>query len=197
MGKLDTEIRREQLAKAALELIEAHGLAGLSVARVARRVGLVPSAMYRHFRGKDELTDAVIALIRERLHRNVEVAVAKTPDAMDRLRHLLMAHVRVIRENRGILRIVFSDELHRGRPEGKARIHEMVSSYLKKVAAIVEQGQREGKIRTNVDAGTIAVMFLGLIQPAAILWHLSENKFDVTRHVAKAWPVFRAGLAAD
>ena len=32
-------------------------------------------------------------------------------------------------------------------------------------------------------------MFLGIIQPAAILWRLSEEKFDVTRHAEKAWKV--------
>lgn len=196
MERLDTEVRREQLAEAALELIAAHGLNHLSVARVARRVGLVPSAIYRHFAGKDDLLDAVIALIRERLHRNVEVAMEQTPDALDRLRHLLLAHVRVIRENKGILRLVFADELHRGQPESKARIYEMVGSYLKKVAAIVARGQQEGSIRQDLDPATAAVMFLGLIQPAAILWHLSGGEFDVTKQVQKAWPVFLSAISA-
>jgi AcrR family transcriptional regulator len=194
--RLDTDVRREQLAEAALELIAAHGLNHLSVARVARRVGLVPSAIYRHFAGKDDLLDAVIALIRERLHRNVEVAMEQAPDALDRLRHLLLAHVRVIRENKGILRLVFADELHRGQPESKARIYEMVDSYLKKVAAIVARGQQEGSIRQDLDPATAAVMFLGLIQPAAILWHLSGGEFDVTKQVQKAWPVFLSAISA-
>ena len=196
MDKLDSERRREQLAQAALELIAAHGLNRLSVARVARRVGLVPSAIYRHFAGKDDLLDAVIALIGERLHRNVEQAQEKGPDALGRLHHLLLAHVRVIRENRGILRLVFADELHRGRPESKARIHDMIGSYLKRVAAIVSQGQQDGSIRQDLDPATAAVMFLGLIQPAAILWHLSNGEFDVTRQVQKSWPVFRSAIAA-
>ncbi|MGD0654870.1 MAG: hypothetical protein ABSA16_11035 [Thermoguttaceae bacterium] len=41
--KLDTQIRREQIAQAALELIASQGLRRLSVAAVARRVGLVPA----------------------------------------------------------------------------------------------------------------------------------------------------------
>jgi AcrR family transcriptional regulator len=195
--KLDTEVRREQLAQAALALIAAHGLNRLSVARVARRVGLVPSAIYRHFSGKDALLDAVIALIRERMHRNVEAVMAQAPDALDRLRRLLLAHVRMIRENEGILRLVFSDELHRGQPERKARVYEMVGSYLKKVAAIISQGQHEGSIRKDLDSATAAVMFLGLIQPAAILWHLSGGDFDVTKQVAKAWPYFLSAITAD
>jgi AcrR family transcriptional regulator len=196
MEKLDTEVRQEQLAQAALALIAAHGLSRLSVARVARRVGLVPSAIYRHFAGKDALLDAVIALIRERLHRNVTAVMEQTPDALDRLRRLLLAHVRMIRENRGILRLVFSDELHRGQPGRKARVYEMVDSYLKKVAAIISQGQQEGSIRKDLDPATAAVMFLGLIQPAAILWHLSGGEFDVTRQVQKAWPVFLSAVSA-
>jgi AcrR family transcriptional regulator len=195
LKKQDTEIRQEQLAQAALRLIASDGLVGLNVARVARRIGLVPSAIYRHFKGKDALLDAVIALIRERLHANVTIVMEQTPDALEQLRRLLLAHVQVIRENKGILRVVFSDELHHGRPDKKARVHEMINSYLKKVAAIVSQGQKQGRLRADLDPATIAVMFLGLIQPAAILWHLSGGKFDVTRHVERVWPMFQKMIA--
>ena len=51
--KLDTEIRKEQIAEAALGLLASQGLGRLSVAAVARRVGLVPSGVYRHFMNKD------------------------------------------------------------------------------------------------------------------------------------------------
>lgn len=196
MKKLRREIRQEQLARAALALIEAEGLAGLSVARVARRVGLAPSALYRHYAGKDTLLDAALALIRERLYGNVAAVMAQTPDALERLRLLAAAHVRVIRENRGILRVVFSDELHRRRPERRAFLYEMVRGYLKKVAGIVRQGQRAGRIRADLDPAVVAVMFLGLIQPAAILWQLSGGGFDPARHVKRAWPLFRAAVAA-
>jgi AcrR family transcriptional regulator len=196
MKKLRREIRQEQLARAALALIEAEGLAGLSVARVARRVGLAPSALYRHYAGKDALLDAVIALVRARLYGNVAAVMERTPDALERLRLLAAAHVRVIRENRGILRVVFSDELHHRRPAMKAVVHDMVRGYLRRVAGIVRRGQRAGSIRADLDAAVVAVMFLGLIQPAAILWQLSGGAFDVTRHVEKAWPVFRDTIAA-
>jgi AcrR family transcriptional regulator len=197
MEKLHTEIRQEQFAQAAMALIAEHGIDGLSVARVARRVGLVPSAIYRHYSGKDALVDAVIALISERLHGNVAAVSRETPDALERLYGLLLAHVRVIRENKGILRVVFSDELHHGHSERKARVYEMINSYLKRIADIVSDGQRKGRIRRDLDPGTISVMFLGLIQPASILWHLSDENFDVTRHVERAWPILAAAIRVD
>lgn len=196
MEKLDTEIRQEQLIQAALAVIATHGVQGISIARVARRVGLVPSAIYRHFRGKDALIDSVIALIRDRLHSNVTVVMEQNSDAIDRLKSLLFAHVRVIRENEGILRVIFSEELHSGNTERKARVYELINSYLKRIAAIISDGQREGRIRRDLDPATVSTMFLGLIQPAAILWHLSNGDFNVTKHVEKAWPVFSQAIKA-
>jgi AcrR family transcriptional regulator len=196
LEKLSSGVRQEQYIEAALDLIAADGLGSLSVARVARRVGLVPSALYRHYSGKDALLDAVIGLIRDRLHTNVNRVLRQTPDALDRLRQLLIAHVRVIRENKGILRVIFSDELHNGHPGRKARACEMVEGYLKRVSDIVAQGQKDGQIRKDIDPDTASVLFLGLIQPGAILWNLSGGKFDVTRHVQKAWPVFCGALKA-
>jgi len=197
LEKLGTEVRQEQLAQAALDLIAAHGMKALSIARVARHVGLVPSAIYRHFEGKDQLIEAVIGLMEDRLHNNIDHARTSACDSLERLRLLLLAHISVIRENRGILRIVFSDEVHKGHPEKKTRIYEMISGYLNRVTEIIAEGQGEGRIRSDVDAGTISVMFLGLIQPASILWNMSDHKFDVTKHAERAWPVFRDAIAAE
>lgn len=194
LEKLNSGIRQEQYAEAALNLIAVEGLKGLNVSAVARRVGLVPSALYRHFRNKDALLDSVIDLIRGRLHANADTVCKQTSDAFERLQQLLAAHVRVIRENKGILRVVFSDEIHNGYPERKTQVWEMVAGYLKRVANIITQGQKEGQIRADIDPDNASVMFLGLIQPAAILWNLSGGKFDVTRHVQKAWPIFYSSL---
>jgi AcrR family transcriptional regulator len=191
--KLSTEIRQDQLAQAALSLIAAHGLKGLSVARVARRIGLVPSAVYRHFSSKDKLLSSVLDLIGGRLQSNVAVA-SSGGDTLEALRVLLMGHVRMIRENRGILQVVFSEDVHYGHPERKARVHALVKGYLAKLAEMVARGQANGEIRPDVDPATVSLMLLGLVQPAAILWHLSDGGFDVTKQVERAWQLFSERL---
>jgi AcrR family transcriptional regulator len=47
----------DRLASAAITLADAHGLAGISMSRVAERVGVTPMALYRHVPGKTELVD--------------------------------------------------------------------------------------------------------------------------------------------
>jgi hypothetical protein len=71
-----------------------------------------------------------------------------------------------------------------------------IQAYLDQVAAIVRHGQSDGCIRKDLDAATVSVMFLGLIQPAAILSHMSEGAFDVTGHTERAWAIFVEAIRA-
>ncbi len=188
--KLNTEIRQDQIAQAALSLIASHGLKGLNMAKLARRVGLVPSAIYRHFKNKEEVLDSVLNHIQKRLLDNVDMVLHETSEPIDRLRQLIMYHVKLIRENQGILRIIFSEDIYNGHPERKTRIYNIITTYLSRVGKIVSQGQREGKIRRDTDPTTISFMFLGMVQSAAILWHMSDDGFDVTKRVENAWKIF-------
>lgn len=192
--KLETQVRKEQIAEAALGLIGRYGLQGLSVARVARQVGLVPSAIYRHFEGKDRVLDAVLELIGSRLHGNVRAVTSEGRDPLEQLRHLLMRHISLIRDNQGIPRVIFSDELYAGRPERRRKVYEIITGYLKSVAQLIRQGQKAGRLRESADPDVLAVMFLGLVQPAAILWHVSDGAFDVTKQAERAWKVFGAAI---
>lgn len=188
--KLRTEERREQIARTALNLIAAQGMRELKMAGLSRRVGIAPSAIYHHFKNKDEVIDAVLDLLEEKLLGNVRAVAEETLDPVARLKRLLTRHVRLILEYNIMARILFSDEVYGGKPERKARLHTIVTAYLDEVTAIIQEGQRQNRIQPELDASTLSVMFLGLIQPTAILWHLSEEQFDAARHMEKAWPIF-------
>lgn len=192
--KLGTEVRKQQIAQAALNLVSSQGLRGLSIAGIASRVGLVPSAIYRHFKNKEQVIDAILDLIRERLLANVKVVTEETGDVLERLRRLLMLHIQLIRDNQGILRVVFSEEVMNGLSGKKARVQATVETYLRAVAEIVRRGQEEGVIRVDLEVDSVSVAFLGMIQSAAILWHLSEGMFDLTSHAERAWKIFLGGV---
>jgi len=58
--KTETGARQGQIIEAALELIDAEGVSALSIVGIAERVGIVPSALYRHFKSKEDVLDAVL-----------------------------------------------------------------------------------------------------------------------------------------
>ena len=195
--KTESELRQQQIVEAALELIGSEGINALTIAGIAARVGIVPSALYRHFKGKDEVLDAVLELLQFRLADSVSRVREETKGALPRLQSLLMRHARMLSENRAIPHVVFSDGLYTGRPERKAKVGGIILGFLKKIEQILEEGQQEGAIRDDVVPATAAVMFLGMILPAAVLRNVTEGRFDMIANAENAWPVFVRCIATE
>lgn len=192
--KLKTEVRQEQIAEAALRQVAAEGIRGLSVAKIAEHVGVVPSALYRHYRSKSKLLDAMLERIRAKLMANVEDILCETHDPLEQLEKLAMRHIRLVRENEAIPRIIFSEDICGPNSDRGRRAYRIIREYLGRVAAIVAEGQAGGSIRNDLRPESAALLWLGLIQPGAILWHLSGGRFDLAGHARENWRIVRAAL---
>lgn len=192
-----TEVRQNEIARAALDLISRRGMKGLRVAAVAKKVGLVPSGIYRHYRNKDEVLDAILDYIHHRLNANVRATSRVEGNALTRLHALLMKHIALIRENEAIPFVIFSAEVYTESPRRRLKLRGIIESYLSQVADLVETGQQEKTVRTDLVPGTVAMLFLGLIQPSTILWHLSAGQYDVTAQAEAAWPMFCRAIQSE
>jgi len=192
--KLGTEIRREQIVKTALALLSKRGFKSLSMAAIARRVGVVPSAIYRHFSGKDALLDALLDFIRQKRRENVQAARAASPIPLERLRVLLGLHVKLMLENNAIPRIIFTQIFSMEREAKKKKVKIIFTEYIGMVAEIVAGGQKNKTIRRDIPAQTIALMFLGIIQPAAVMWRLTGAGFDISAHAKQSWKMFKKAI---
>jgi AcrR family transcriptional regulator len=196
-AKINTEVRQEQIAEAAMEMIAAGGLTALSIAGVAERVGIVPSAVYRHYKGKEAVLDAVLDLLRSRLLANAAAVRAKETGSLERLRALFSRHMSMLAENPAFPHVVFAHFSQADNAERWAGLHDTMCAYMQEIIRIVEEGQAEGEIRSEIPPRTAAVMFIGLLLPGAMLHRLSGGEFDSAGHVDAAWPVFMRGLTAD
>jgi AcrR family transcriptional regulator len=192
--RLKTAIRHDQIAEAALDIVRSEGIKGLSVVAVAEKVGLVPSAVYRHFKNKSEIVDAVLGLIQTRLNQRYQDVIQQKLKPVEKLNLLLCRHVELINSNNAIPRIIFSEEVTGGMPEKQERLYGIIRDVIRNVAAVVTEGQNNGTIRRDLPAENIAVSFLGMIQPAAIIWNLSEGEFDLIRHSKHAWKMFQDAI---
>ncbi|NOQ86161.1 MAG: TetR family transcriptional regulator [Deltaproteobacteria bacterium] len=192
--KKDTVIRQEEIILAALTLVANQGVKSMTIERIARIVGIVPSAIYRHFNNKSEILEAVLGMIGERMKKNAIEVNQENDDSLEAIRKLLMRQVQLVMEFSAIPQIMFSEEVYRENQELKAKLQKMIQGLLKGLTAIVERGQRQGRIRTDMESRRIAIMFLGLFQPSAFLYHLSGGKFDIIKQVDITWKMFSRAI---
>jgi AcrR family transcriptional regulator len=100
------ERTRRSILDAALRLTEDTGLAGLSLRQVAKEVGIVPTAFYRHFDSIDQLGLALVedsfASLRAMI-RDVRQGAPSLGQVVDRSVAVLVDHVRQERAHFGFI----------------------------------------------------------------------------------------------
>lgn len=99
---------RAACLRAAQELLEEDGAAGLSVRAVARRAGVSPGAPYRHYADRDALVSAVAAEGYRELAGYLEAA-HPSPSTPDDLAAVAVAYVRFALEHRALFRMMFGE----------------------------------------------------------------------------------------
>jgi AcrR family transcriptional regulator len=83
------EVRREEILKATIDLLDRVGLASIRVADVAGALGVSPALVFYHFGTKDALVaDAFAHAVDRDLHR-IDEATSRGADPMDRLLRVL------------------------------------------------------------------------------------------------------------
>jgi hypothetical protein len=133
-------------------------------------------------------------MIGERMKNNIIAAVEENTNSLESIRNVLMRQVQLIMEFSAIPQILFSEEVYRENLDLKEKLYSMIKSFLSTLQAVIERGQQEGRIRSDMEAERIAIMFLGLFQPAAFIYHLSDGRFDIVKQVDTTWKMFRKAI---
>jgi len=195
--RMNTEARRGQIASAALGLLAKRGSEGFNIVELAKSVGLAPSAVYRHFEGREDVLDAALDVFRDRVYRLVDAARNEAGDPLLALELLLTRHAALIESGGAVPLIMASMSVPGGRAARRAKTERIFRGYVDRVEALVRDGQESGQIRADIDPTTAALLFGGLIQPAAVLRHAEGERFDINAHVARVWELYRRAVARD
>lgn len=188
-----TEVRKEEIVRAALLLVEQNGLDKLNIMDIAVAVELVPAAIYRHFKRKEDIVAALIDFTDKCLRYNLSQALAYDGTAIAKLKLLFELHVKLIREEAAIPKILFFLLSSERNPEFKSGILAAVSSYVQQVKKMLLQGQKKGEINESVDVTAAATLFLGMVQPLTILGQQDPQVLD--EYPAKLWQCYQRSIA--
>jgi len=191
-NKLATRVRQQQIVAAVLTMVAEDGPAALSVAKVAGRLGLAPSALYRHFRDKSAMLDAVIGRLAAQVRDEFAGVHAQGGSACKRLRQLLLAHA----DGTAALRAALYLPLSRGRAAAslRRRLDDVGRTYLAGIGRLIEEGRRRGEITTPLGVRPLSMVFFGLLQSVEVFRRLYRGRGAGRSQALQAWRGYHALL---
>ena len=193
--RMDRVSRREQIAWEALKLA-AEGISAITMDSVAKACGIVPSALYRHYRNKDALLGGVRDLVRDKLQVNARRAVAGGATPLEALKRLALAHADLLCDNPGIPRLLFSEAALERDSLRRKELYAVINEYRAAAAKIAARGQALGEIRDDVTPEDVVFMLLGTVVPPSFLFHVSNRELDPRAQVARNLILFEEAVRA-
>lgn len=156
-----TESRKRQIADAALKIIAGHGVSRFTTAALAHEVGITEGAIFRHFPSKEAIVLAAIDRVEELFE---EGAPPNEGDALERLRRFIEHRVRVVHENGGIPRLVFSDELSLAAGEaGMAKVAGVRKRTAATIRRCLEDAREQKLVASDLDLDAAALIVQGAV----------------------------------
>ncbi|MET7613179.1 TetR/AcrR family transcriptional regulator [Streptomyces seoulensis] len=151
---------RAACLRAARELLEEDGSAGLSLRAVARRAGVSATAPYRHYADRDALVSAVAA---EGYRELAEHLAAAHPDPRtpDELASVAVAYVRFALDRPAMFRVMFAEPCD---PNSEERVAatDAISGYVRGIVRGAFPGVDPDALATTVWALVHGLAFLHL-----------------------------------
>jgi len=156
--------RRAAILAVAKVLFADRGYHGVSVDEIARRVGVSPAVLYRHFESKQVLYETVLGELAARRESYVEAILAEPDDFAHVLRRMTRVYVGAVAEDPDYLRMELHSVLE-GSPQARAFFENRWRPFAEFIAhSLNELGRQTGQ-RTP-DARVAALMFQGMVREA-------------------------------
>ena len=160
---LEPTPRQTEILEQALQLVQAHGLANLTLKKVAERVGFTEAAIYRHFANKEELLFGLIGSLQGRLLGPISaIAADRTLPAAERVERMVRHHVGLLRATQGLPILLMAEGLASGDQRLIERLARVMRAYLGQLTTVLAELEPP----VGVAPSRHAILFLGL--PAAL-----------------------------
>ena len=175
------EIKKRQLEiiEAAGEILTESGLAGLTTKNLAAKMGFAESALYRHFKGKEEIIVTMLQYLAADMDKRLTACVAKLEDPVEKLKAVFNNQFDFFEKHPHFLVAVFSEGLLEESKQINAVIMQIMATKRKHLLPIIKQGQYEGIIETSASAEDILHIIMGSFRLHMLQWRITAFSFDV------------------
>jgi AcrR family transcriptional regulator len=191
--------RRQEILSRACALFARHGYQGTSLRSIGRASGITEAAVYRHFRNKQDLYEAVIRWKAEQY--DVAALLEEGGNGGDvealltRVARSILSYLDTDPE---LLDLMFGNCVESG-PSAAVLFKEIRLPYINFIAGELERRMEAGEVR-RVDPYITARCFVGMVMDCALsvgAWN-KVTKFDFRAGdvIANNVPIFARGLAS-
>jgi TetR/AcrR family transcriptional regulator, fatty acid metabolism regulator protein len=191
------EVKRRLLLDAAVRVFARKGYHAARIGDIAEEAGVAYGLLYHYFSSKEEVLRSVFRETWRALIQTIRSVEESDDSPREQLRKVAEILLRSWRREPELVRVLVLEVTRSSLLAGE--MDEVVASFAA-IQAIVERGQADGSIRTDLDARLASYVFYGAIDELLTGWvlgRLPDTEEDIARAERTVVEIVAGGLAPE
>jgi TetR/AcrR family transcriptional regulator len=192
-----TPTRREQILQALALMLEEDSGKRITVAALARQVGVSDAALYRHFPSKARMFEGLIEFIETTLFERINRILDEETDAIPRCGRILALLLAFAEKNPGLSRLLDGDALTGETARLRLRIHQLFERLETQLKQVLREAEwKEGR-RPGLPVPAAANLMLALAEGRISQYVRSDFRRHPTEHWDDQWALISDQLLRE
>ena len=171
--------RQVEIIKAATKLIGENGLQNLTTKKLAAEMAFSEPAIYRHFKNKSEILNAVLQHYKTELQAGLRNIMQDEKNAIDKIKAMIHFQFAHFTRYPAVIMVIFSETSFQYDNELSKVVLSIIQNKSNLVHAMLQSGISAGQIREDVDANQLTNLILGTMRFTVLKWRLSKYEFNL------------------
>lgn len=172
--------RQFEIIEATAKILTRSGISGLTIKNLAYEMNFTEGAIYRHFKGKEEIIIAMIDYLAENMEERFSKIISENKTDEENLKNVFLDQFSFFQLNTHFVTAVFSD----GFMEESFRINEAIlkimSTRIKFIKPLIESGQKLNVFTNAISSEEILHILMGSNRLLMYKWRVNNFQFDLT-----------------
>jgi AcrR family transcriptional regulator len=181
---MSTELsgRQLEIIEAAGKILTTSGVSGLTIKNLANEMKFSESAIYRHFKSKEEIIIAMLTYLAENIDKRLSSVTLSNETPEEKLNTLFLNQLAFFNKNKHFVVAVFSDGLLDESQRINEAIYKLISVKMKHLMPVLMEGQQKGMFTNAITTEELMHIIIGSFRLQMFKWRLANFEFDIQRN---------------
>ncbi|MBZ9778467.1 TetR/AcrR family transcriptional regulator [Psychroflexus sp. CAK8W] len=174
--------RQLEIINSAGKILTREGISGLTIKNIATEMQFSESALYRHFKSKEQIILSMLNYLADGMQERCENAIEQNDSSTLQLENLFAHQISYFKQHPHFVSVVFSD----GLLEESERINKAIRKVMRVkydlLLPIVQDGQLNGEFNNTIKSQNLVEIIMGAFRLQMFKWKSSGFTSDIDGH---------------
>ena len=177
---MDITPRQLEIIEAAGKILTASGVSGLTIKNLAKEMQFSESAIYRHFKSKEDIIIAMLNYLADNIDKRLSnLDGLLTPE--EKFKALFAEQFRFFKLNPHFVVAVFSDGLMEESQVINEALLKLMNVKIKNLMPVIMEGQQKGIFTNAITTDELMHIIMGTFKLQMFKWRIANFEFDINR----------------